>query len=402
MSEEIVLSNQSGFLAPVVSVKDALMAYQAKKELIDHIFQGPTKENPGGVDYGVVPGSSKPTLLKAGAEKATSFFGLFPRFADAEVVNDWTGEQHGGEPFFYYRRTCNLYRGDVLIVSVDGSCNSFEKKYRYRGGERICPSCGKPAIRKSKFPPRNKELGKEPGWYCFDKQGGCGAEFSANDPKITEQQLGQVKNPDVADLVNTILKMADKRALVAATLIATGLSEYFTQDIEDYVTGEFSEVSAQPKTQSTSTIKMTASQPSEPPEDDGYEPPFLKESENKKNDSRPYAPADFKAAFEKLVGVVSDSYAKNNLTLEASDNERKILASIIDTVFGDKGVSRHPFCTWLCGAGSTKDMTPAQVKALFRVMEIRNDSEHPASYNDAPSSVSIQEFKAAYAVAIRN
>lgn len=112
--------------------------------------------------------------------------------------------------------------------------------------------------------------------------------------------------------------------------------------------------------------------------------------------TRPYAPADFKAAFEKLVGVVTDSYAKNNLTLEASDNERKILASIIDTVFGDKGVSRHPFCTWLCGVGSTKDMTPAQVKALFRVMEIRNDSEHPASYNDAPSAVSIQEFKEAY------
>ena len=44
-----------------------------------------------------------------------------------------------------------------------------------------------------------------------------------------------MKNPDVADLVNTILKMADKRALVAATLIATGMSEYFTQDIEDFV-----------------------------------------------------------------------------------------------------------------------------------------------------------------------
>jgi hypothetical protein len=48
-----------------------------------------------------------------------------------------------------------------------------------------------------------------------------------------------VKNPDVSDLVNTILKMADKRALVAATLIATGLSEYFTQDMDDFVTAEF-------------------------------------------------------------------------------------------------------------------------------------------------------------------
>ena len=221
---EIIQVQQAGFLAPVVSVKDALAAYQAKKDLIDGIMKS-------AVDYGVIPGSSKPTLLKAGAEKATSFFGLNPRFVDAEVVNDWTGEQHGGEPFFFYRRTCNLWRGDVLVASAGGSCNSWEKKYRYRSGERICPQCGKPTIIKGKV-----EYGG--GWLCFSKKGGCGAKFPDDAPEITKQEVGQVKNPDVADLVNTILKMADKRALVAATLIATGLSEYFTQDIDDFVPPE--------------------------------------------------------------------------------------------------------------------------------------------------------------------
>ena len=43
----------------------------------------------------------------------------------------------------------------------------------------------------------------------------------------------RVPNPDVADVVNTIQKMAQKRALVAATLIATSASEFFTQDVED-------------------------------------------------------------------------------------------------------------------------------------------------------------------------
>jgi hypothetical protein len=219
---------QAGFLAPVVSVDNALRAYQAKKELIDGIMKAT-------VDYGVIPGSSKPTLLKAGAEKATSFFGLNPRFEDAEVVNDWTGEQHGGEPFFYYRRTCNLWRGETLVASVDGSCNSWEKKYRYRGGERVCPQCGKPTIIKGKA-----EYGG--GWICFAKKGGCGAKFADDAPEIIKQEVGQVKNPDVADLANTILKMADKRALVAATLIATGLSEYFTQDIEDYIDGSVRDV----------------------------------------------------------------------------------------------------------------------------------------------------------------
>ena len=39
-------------------------------------------------------------------------------------------------------------------------------------------------------------------------------------------------------MVNTIQKMAQKRALVAATLIATSASEFFTQDVED---GDLSE-----------------------------------------------------------------------------------------------------------------------------------------------------------------
>ena len=45
--------------------------------------------------------------------------------------------------------------------------------------------------------------------------------------------LYRIPNPDVADVVNTIQKMAQKRALVAATLIARSASEFFTQDVED-------------------------------------------------------------------------------------------------------------------------------------------------------------------------
>lgn len=235
MSEnaEITVVESAGFLSPVVTVKNALNAYQAKKDLIDGIMKP-------GVDFGMIPGTNKNTLLKAGAEKATSFFGLSPRFRDAVVVEDFTGKDHDGEPFFFYRRTCELWRGNHIVASVDGSCNSFEKKYRYRGGERVCPECGKATIKKSKFPPKSDPQAS-PGFYCYSKIGGCGMEFSANDPAITNQELGQVKNPDVADLANTILKMADKRALVAATLIATGLSEYFTQDVEDFVQGEIIE-----------------------------------------------------------------------------------------------------------------------------------------------------------------
>jgi predicted RNA-binding Zn-ribbon protein involved in translation (DUF1610 family) len=246
----IITQDQAGFLAPAVTVQKALEAYQAKKELIDGIMKS-------GVDFGVIPGSSKPTLLKAGAEKATSFFGLSPHFKDAGVVEDWTGADHNGEPFFYYRRTCELWRGDHLVASVDGSCNSWEKKYRYRSSERVCPNCGKPTIIKGK-----QEYGG--GWICFLKKGGCGAKFFDGDKTIEGQEVGQVKNADIADQVNTLLKMADKRALVAATLIATGLSEYFTQDIEDYtVIGDVIEGDVKAKTQ-PENISQETDQPTKP------------------------------------------------------------------------------------------------------------------------------------------
>ena len=46
---------------------------------------------------------------------------------------------------------------------------------------------------------------------------------------------GEVENPDPWDLDTTLLKMAEKRAHVDATLRACAASGLFTQDIEDQV-----------------------------------------------------------------------------------------------------------------------------------------------------------------------
>lgn len=180
-----------------------------------------------GTDYGKIPGTGdKPTLLKPGAEKLTTFFGLTPVFIAVAVEEDWTGAEHKGEPFFYYRYRCELHRNGQLIATSEGSCNTWESKYRYRKGERVCPSCGQPAIIKGK-----KEYGG--GWVCFKKKGGCDAKFSDGDASIEAQEVGRINNPDSADVVNTVQKMAQKRALVAATLLAVNASEFYTQDIED-------------------------------------------------------------------------------------------------------------------------------------------------------------------------
>lgn len=218
-------------LMPVFSISEAVQRFNCVVEFVRQIM----KE---GVDYGTIPGTDKPTLYKPGAEKLTTFFGLTKRFEIVVKIEDWTGAQHSGEPFFYYLYRCQLLHGENLIAEADGSCNSRESKYRWRKAERVCPVCSAPAIIKGKA-----EFGG--GWVCFKKKDGCGAKFPDHDSDITSQIVGRVPNPDVADVVNTLQKMSQKRALIAATLLAVNASEFFTQDMEDLaIDAEFVE---QPK-----------------------------------------------------------------------------------------------------------------------------------------------------------
>jgi hypothetical protein len=122
--------------------------------------------------------------------------------------------------------------GDVFGQGV-GCCSTMESKYRWRGGSRLCPECGKPTIKKSKYPPRNAPRDTPPGFYCFGKLGGCGVEFAHDDKRIVGQSEERQENPDIADTYNTVLKMAKKRAQIDATLTATGASDIFAQDLED-------------------------------------------------------------------------------------------------------------------------------------------------------------------------
>jgi hypothetical protein len=187
------------------------------------------------LDYGVIPGTgTKPTLLKPGAERLLSAYGLHPQIVDKVAPTlDYIGHDHAGEPFFEFRKTCRIWRQTgpseldrMLVAEASGSCNSWETKYRYRDSKRSCPACGQPTIIKGKA-----EYGG--GWLCFKKTGGCGEKYTDSDERITSQPVGRVANEAVADVVNTVEKMAEKRALVAATIIATGWSDLVTQDVED-------------------------------------------------------------------------------------------------------------------------------------------------------------------------
>lgn len=233
---------------PAITIDQAVARYAMFKEFVNKVLE---KES----DYGTIPGTKKDTLYKSGAEKLCMFFGLSVRLRLADKVEDWTGENHNGEPFFYYRYACDLYKGDVLFATSEGSCNSQETKYRWRQGERLCPECGSSAIIKGKK--EYDKTGGDGGWLCFGKKGGCGAKFGDNDTAITGQTTERVPNPDIADIVNTLQKMAEKRAFVGTTLLAVNASAYFTQDMEDMPR----EATAPAKQAVDTSVKKEASKP---------------------------------------------------------------------------------------------------------------------------------------------
>lgn len=208
-------------------------------------------------DYGKIPGQQKKVLLKPGAEKLCSLFGLAPRYTAETVIEDWNGANHGGEQLFYYEYKCTLSRGQRVMGEAIGSCNSWESKYRYRwvnedvasqredyltlakkGGKISEPvfavekaetsgKYGKPAEYWQKFHDAIAD-GRAAKVQKQKKDGG------RMDAWEIDSTLYRIPNPDIADVINTIQKMAQKRALVAAVLVVTNCSDAFTQDIEDF------------------------------------------------------------------------------------------------------------------------------------------------------------------------
>jgi hypothetical protein len=248
----VEFSTKDSVFLPAMSLQVALARRSAIVEFTRRIM---VKDQ----DFGEIPGTNKPTLLKPGAEKLCNFFGLEPEFTPIVEDLDWTGAQHGGEAFCYARYRCRLLREGRVVGVGEGSCNSWEAKYRYRWvAEEQVPD----HLDRTHLPKRgarrtlyefdfaieraetNGPYGKPAEhWQRFREAIRTGTARQVEKPTRrgnsvaweidVDTALYRIPNPDVPDVVNTIQKMAQKRALVAATLIATSASEFFTQDVED-------------------------------------------------------------------------------------------------------------------------------------------------------------------------
>jgi len=232
---------------PASAIEGAKARYQTLKDLTKQVLVE-------GVDYGTIPGTEKPCLYKAGAEKLCATFGLDPRFEILEKIENFDDEKG----LFHYVILCRLIHvaSGAEIATGIGSCNSKENRYRWRWvSEDDIPNY----LDKKTLKKRDSSI-TEPQ-FAVEKaettgQYGKPAEYwqqfkdaivnhtayagSRSTKKGTEMATWiipsvsyRIPNDEIFTLANTIMKMACKRSLVATTLIGTSASEWFTQDMED-------------------------------------------------------------------------------------------------------------------------------------------------------------------------
>lgn len=170
---------------------------RAQVNLVQEVMQAVMKE---GTHFGKIPGTPKPSLWKPGAEVLAATF----RIAVSYRVEDLS--------------TPDTVRYRVIAIGTHqtsgttlgegaGEASSNEEKYKWRKASGIREYEATPADR------RRLKFG-------YDRE------------KRQEYDTKQVRT-EPADVANTILKMACKRAQVAMTLNVTAASDIFTQDIED-------------------------------------------------------------------------------------------------------------------------------------------------------------------------
>jgi hypothetical protein len=171
------------------------MEIRARVNLVQEVMHGIMKRD---THYGTIPGTPKPTLYKPGAEVLCVTF---------RIAQEYKIEDLGDSLTARFRVTCvgrHQVTGIVLGEGV-GECSSAEEKYKWRGA--VCAEefdLTPESMRRLKF-----------------------AKYKGS----VEKKI-QIRT-EAADLANTILKMACKRAMIAMTLNVTAASDIFTQDIED-------------------------------------------------------------------------------------------------------------------------------------------------------------------------
>lgn len=170
---------------------------RAQVNLIQEVMKAVMKD---GIHYGTIPGTPKPTLYKAGSEQLLSTFHI----AIEPIITDLSTPD---EARFRVEARATLQATGTYLGSGIGEASSHEEKYKWR--KAVCE-------------PEFDETPEDRRRKVWKKGRGDQDAY----------QIAQVRTHP-ADVANTILKMAKKRAQIDVTLTVTAASDVFAQDIED-------------------------------------------------------------------------------------------------------------------------------------------------------------------------
>lgn len=193
-------------LRPVASAEEIIAS---RSEIVNLLPKVLTPE----VDYGVIPGTNKQVLLKAGAERVCAIFGCYPTYEIVEreidhdrVITYRSGWVEAPDPGWDEK--------DRLKKAGKGRSKKVDDEWVWtEKGEGVSESVGL-----YRYVVRCR-LVRQDGLVIGDGIGVCSTLESK-----------YISRPRECE--NTALKMAEKRGLVGATLNAFALSDRFTQDVE--------------------------------------------------------------------------------------------------------------------------------------------------------------------------
>lgn len=177
--------------AAPVNVTDVLQHVAA----VQHVMRAVMRQE---VHYGLIPGTDKPTLYKQGAEVLCLAFKIGPRYQVTDLSAGNVAR---------FRVVCQGLHTPTGTVMGEGlgECSGAEDKYRWR--KAVC----KEEWEATPDAQRRIKFGRKSGGH------------------YTVQQV----MVEAADVANTVLKMAKKRAFIDMVLAVTAASDMFAQDLED-------------------------------------------------------------------------------------------------------------------------------------------------------------------------
>ncbi|GER73397.1 exodeoxyribonuclease X C-terminal domain-containing protein [Weizmannia acidilactici] len=140
---EHALAQQNASLSLIDTVDiGAVQTTLAKIEQFQKVVQNTLKENH---DYGIIPGTDKPTLLKPGAEKIQMLFGVTSEYEVTERIQDYD------KGFFAFTVRCTIFKNGMKITEGVGHCNTREKKYVNQDPYTLANTCLKMAKKRAQI-----------------------------------------------------------------------------------------------------------------------------------------------------------------------------------------------------------------------------------------------------------